>query len=181
MDVHEAAKHATTKSLLCADKNSTLEILYIYTCMCTYEGLGISIMSFPLLDGLFVYVCMREWEGLELLLSGRMVWPQTQPLHCYYSGRIPLGRQDIHTRIGFYLLVVSLGRKWPTLIWSVGLFLLKEGCFQVLCRHSCQNTVTVSVTLNIAMNTHSNFTRMTAQLMQQGQRTNTKAIVRRHT
>ena len=39
-----------------------------------------SIMSFPILDGLFVYVCMREWEGLELLLSGRMVWPQTQPV-----------------------------------------------------------------------------------------------------
>ena len=35
-------------------------------------------------------------------------------------------------------------------IWSVGLFLLKEGCFQVLCRDSCQNTVTVSETLNIA-------------------------------
>ena len=32
---------------------------------------------------------------------------------------------------------------------SVGIFLLKEGCFQVLCRHSCQNTVTVSETLNI--------------------------------
>ena len=50
-----------------------------------------SIMSFPILDGLFVYVCMREWEGLELLRSGRMVWPQTQPLHCYYSGRIAIG------------------------------------------------------------------------------------------
>ena len=37
--------------------------------------------------------------------------------------------------------------------WSVGLFLLKEGCFQVLCRDSCQNTVTVNETLNIAMNT----------------------------
>ena len=32
-------------------------------------------------------------------------------------------------------------------IWSVGIFLLKEGC---LCRDSCQNTVTVSETLNIA-------------------------------
>ena len=30
--------------------------------MCAYEGLGISIMSFPILDGLFVYVCMREWN-----------------------------------------------------------------------------------------------------------------------
>ena len=41
-------------------------------------------MSFPPLDGLFVYVCRHEWEGLELLLSGRMVWPQTQPLlHMY--------------------------------------------------------------------------------------------------
>ena len=35
-------------------------------------------------------------------------------------------------------------------IWSVGLFLLKEGCFQVVCRDSCQNTVTVSETRNIA-------------------------------
>ena len=29
--------------------------------------------------------------GLELFLSDRMVWPQTQPLHCYYSGRIVIG------------------------------------------------------------------------------------------
>ena len=50
-----------------------------------------SIMSFPILDGLCVYVCMRAGEGLELLLSGRMVWPQTQPLHCYNSGRIAIG------------------------------------------------------------------------------------------
>ena len=57
-----------------------------YVHMCTYEGLGISSMSFPILDGLFVY--MHKWEGLELLLSGRMVW---QPLHCYYSGRIAIG------------------------------------------------------------------------------------------
>ena len=35
-------------------------------------------------------------------------------------------------------------------IWSVGIFLLKEGCFQVLCRGSCQNTGTVSEKLNIA-------------------------------
>ena len=35
MDVHEAAKHATTKSLLCADKDSTLEILYIHVCVHT--------------------------------------------------------------------------------------------------------------------------------------------------
>ena len=37
--------------------------------MCMYEGRGISITSFPVLDGLFVYVCMHEPEGLELLLS----------------------------------------------------------------------------------------------------------------
>ena len=29
LHVHEATKHATTKSLLCADNYSTLEILYI--------------------------------------------------------------------------------------------------------------------------------------------------------
>ena len=57
---------------------------------CNGEGLG-PRLSFPILDGLFVYVCMCEWEGLELLLSGRMVWPQTQPLHCYYGGRIVIG------------------------------------------------------------------------------------------
>ena len=33
--IQEAAKHATTKSLLCADKYSTLEILYIHLCVHT--------------------------------------------------------------------------------------------------------------------------------------------------
>ena len=56
----------------------------------------------------------------------------------------------VFLQCAFYLLVVSLERNLPTRIWSVGIFLLKEGCFQVLCRDSCQNTVTVSETLNIA-------------------------------
>ena len=85
------------------DRYMYIQSIYIHIYMCTYEGLGISNMSFPLLDGLFVYVCRHEWEGLELLLSCRMVWPQTQPLlhMCMYMyiPRSPL----LHC---FYLVLV---------------------------------------------------------------------------
>ena len=64
MDVHEAA---TTKSLLCADKYSTLEILYIqsmyiHVCVYTYEGLGIP--SLFLMDCLCMCSCVngKAWN-----------------------------------------------------------------------------------------------------------------------